>query len=491
MLAGSGRRRYIGLIGSRSKVRATRERLARDGISAPDCLYAPVGLALGAQSPAEIAVAVAAEVVALLRGASVAQPARPVTLFEPPVAGARLQMAALTTFGLEALAAEELRRLDFADPVVENGRVRFVGGPSELARACLWLRTADRVVLRLAEFPAPDFDALYQGVQAVRWEEFLPEDARLEVSARSHRSAPHGAALLPGHGEKRHHPGLAPAPSPGTFPGVRSAVRGGPGPGPRPGRAQPGRHRRRPAPPRLPPPCRPGPLRETLAAALVLLSRWEPSRPLADPLCGSGTIAIEAALLGLGLAPGRLRGFTAESWPHLPQSLWREARAQARAREQSAGPAALSLEASDRDEGMVRVARENARAAGVGEAVRFRVQPAEEFRSAQRYGCLICNPPYGERSGQAGEVEELYRRLGRTFSRLPDWSVFVLTGHPGFERLYGRRADRNRKLYNGNLKTYLYQYFGPLPPGGAPPETEAPGARAAGAELPPAGERQA
>jgi putative N6-adenine-specific DNA methylase len=407
------------------------------------------------------------------------------------VAGARLQMAALTTFGLEALAAEELRRLAFPDPVVENGRVRFVGGPPELARACLWLRTADRVVLRLAEFPAPDFDALYQGVQAVRWEEFLPEDARLEVSARSHRS---GLTALPScqatvkkgiiQALRRRHPRE-------RFPesGPRYAVdlaldrdqavlsldATGEGLHRRGYRRRAGQ----------------APLRETLAAALVLLSRWEPSRPLADPLCGSGTIAIEAALLGLGLAPGRLRGFTAESWPHLPESVWREARAQARAREQSSGTAALSLQASDRDEGIVRVARENALAAGVQQAVRFRVQPAEEFRSAERYGCLICNPPYGERSGEAGEVEELYRRLGRAFSRLPDWSVFVLTGHPGFERFYGRRADRNRKLYNGNLKTYLYQYFGSLPPGGAPPETEAPGARAAGAELPPAGERQA
>jgi putative N6-adenine-specific DNA methylase len=173
--------------------------------------------------------------------------------------------------------------------------------------------------------------------------------------------------------------------------------------------------------------------------------------------------------VGLGLAPGRLRGFTAESWPHLPKSVWAEARDQARARESDPAPRSLDLQASDRDEGIVRVARENARAAGVERAVRFRAQPAEEFRSDQRYGCLICNPPYGERTGEAAEVEQLYRRLGQAFSRLPDWSVFVLTGHPGFERLYGRKADRNRKLYNGNLKTYLYQYFGPLPPGGSPP----------------------
>ena len=390
------------------------------------------------------------------------------TLYDPPVAGARLQLAALSSFGLEAVVGEELQRLCFPDPVVENGRVRFGGGPAELARACLWLRTADRVVLRLAEFPAPDFDALYQGVQAVRWEEFLPEDARLLVSARSHRSR---LTALPAcqatvkkamvQALRRRYPRER-FPESGPLYAVDLAL----------DRDQAvlsldatgeGLHRRGYR-------RRAGlaPLRETLAAALVLLSRWEPSRPLADPLCGSGTIAIEAAQLGLGLAPGRLRQFTAESWPHLPQSVWNEARAQARASEQGPGPS-MSLQASDRDEGMVRVARENARAAGVERAVRFRVQPAEEFRSDEPYGCLICNPPYGERTGEAGEVEELYRRLGRAFSRLPDWSVFVLTGHPGFERLYGRKADRNRKLYNGNLKTYLYQFFGPLPPGGASP----------------------
>jgi putative N6-adenine-specific DNA methylase len=391
-----------------------------------------------------------------------------VTLYEPPVAGARLQLAALTSFGLEALAGEELRRLGLGDPVAENGRVHFSGGPAELARACLWLRTADRVVLRLAEFPAPDFDALYQGVQAVRWEEFLPEEARLVVSARSHRSR---LTALPAcqatvkkaiiQALRRRFPRER-FPESGPLYAVELALdrdqaalsldATGEGLHRRGYRRRAGR----------------APLRETLAAALVLLSRWEPSRPLADPLCGSGTIAIEAAQLGLGLAPGRLRRFTAESWPHLPQSVWSGARAQARAREQPPWPA-LSLQASDRDEGILRVAQENARAAGVERAVRFRVQPAEEFRSAERYGCLICNPPYGERTGETGEVEELYRRLGRAFSRLPDWSVFVLTGHAGFERLYGRKADRNRKLYNGNLKTYLYQYFGPLPPGGAPP----------------------
>jgi putative N6-adenine-specific DNA methylase len=364
-----------------------------------------------------------------------------VTLFEPPVAGARLELAALTTFGLEALAAEELRRLGLADPLAENGRVRFGGGLAELARACLWLRTADRVVLRLAEFPAQDFDALYAGVQAVRWEDFLPENARLEVSARSHRSR---LTALP-------------ACQATVKKGIVEALRR--------------RYRRE----RFP---------EDGPEYAVDLALDRDQAALSLDATGEGLHRRGSRRL----APGRLRRFTAESWPHVPEGVWREARARAREREAGARPAALDLQASDRDEGMVRVARENARAAGVGEAVRFRVQPAEEFRSAQRFGCLVCNPPYGERSGEAGEVEELYRRLGRTFSRLPDWSVFVLTGHPGFERLYGRRADRNRKLYNGNLKTYLYQYFGPLPPDGVSPGVSAgaapgaaPGADAAGA----------
>jgi len=392
-----------------------------------------------------------------------------VTLFEPPVAGARLQLAALTTFGLEALAAGELRGLGFPDPVVENGRVCFGGGLAELARASLWLRTADRVVLRLAEFQAEDFDALYQGVQAVRWEDFLPENARLAVAARSLHSRLSAVPACQATVKK----GIVQAlrrryprerfPEDGPEYSVELALNRdlavlsldttGEGLHRRGYRRRAGQ----------------APLRETLAAALVLLSRWEPSRPLADPFCGSGTIAIEAAQFGLGLAPGRARRFAAESWPHVPENVWREARVQVREREAGARSTALNIRAADRDDGIVRVARENARTAGVLEAVRFDVQAAEELRCGERFGCLICNPPYGERSGEASQVEELYRRLGRTFARLPDWSVFVLTGHPGFERLYGRRADRNRKLYNGNLKTYLYQYFGPLPPGALPP----------------------
>ena len=385
------------------------------------------------------------------------------TLHEPPLPGARLQLAALTTFGLESLAAEELRQLGLSDLAVENGRVRFQGGFGELARASLWMRTADRLVVRLAEFPAADFEALYQGVQAVPWEQFLPADARLTVNARSHASSLTSVPSCQSTVKK----GIVQALR-RRFPRERFPETGpefavdlsldrdlavltldatGPGLHRRGYRLRTGE----------------APLRETLAAALVLLSRWDPSRPLTDPLCGSGTIAIEAAMIGLGLAPGRARSFAAEAWPLTPKDAWREARAAARATETAARGAKLDILAADKDGKVLEAARRNARDAGVEGAMRFRIQPAEEFRAEERFGCLVCNPPYGERSGSPAEAEELYRRLGRTFARLPDWSVFVLTAHPGFERLYGRRADRKRKLYNGNLQTCLYQYFGPLP----------------------------
>jgi putative N6-adenine-specific DNA methylase len=386
-----------------------------------------------------------------------------VTLYEPPAPGAHLELAALTTFGLESLAADELRLLGREDLAVENGRVRFRGGFAELARACLWLRTADRLVVRLAEFSAPDFDALYEAVQAVPWEQFLPAEARLTVTARSHRSR---LASIPScqatvkkgivQALRRRFPRER---FPETGPefavdlaldrdlAVLTLDATGPGLHRRGYRRRAGE----------------APLRETLAAALVLLSRWDPSRPLADPLCGSGTIAIEAAMIGLGLAPGRARRFAAESWPQSPAGAWREAREEAQARQEAARRAELNILAGDRDSRAVETARLNARDAGVEPAVRFRVQRAEEFRSAERFGCLVCNPPYGERSGSPAEAGELYRRLGRSFARLPDWSVFVLTAHPGFERFYGARADRRRKLFNGNLETCLYQYFGPLP----------------------------
>ncbi len=208
------------------------------------------------------------------------------------------------------------------------------------------------------------------------------------------------------------------------------------------------------------------PLRETLAAALVILSRWDPSRPLADPLCGAGTIPIEAAMIASEIAPGMRRSFAGEAWPLLPADTWSEERDRARGRaKQRAGgtDARAALLGSDRDAKVVELARANARAAGVAELVELRVAPLASFRPGGDYGVIICNPPYGERLGDARQAETLYREMGSLFRGLPTWSLFALSAREDFQEHFGSRASRNRKLYNGNLRCWYYQYFGPLP----------------------------
>jgi putative N6-adenine-specific DNA methylase len=387
------------------------------------------------------------------------------TRFGLPVPGSPVALAAATTFGLEAVTSGELERLGYGERTVENGRVCFTGRLEDIPRCNLWLRTTDRLLVRLAEFPAESFDQLFESVRALDWAELLPEEARFPVTARSRHSKLTSlpacqATVKKGIVEalrRRYRREMFPENGP-TYTvdlalnrdrALLTLDTSGQGLHRRGYRRRAGE----------------APLRETLAAALVLLSRWEPARVLADPFCGSGTIPIEAALLGGGLAPGRHRDFVAEQWPHLPAGLWREARGEAQAAEARAAGAAtvLRIRGSDRDPRVLELARENARTAGVGDWVRFETRQAEEFGSDEPFGCLIGNPPYGERSGELREVEDLYRSLGRVFPRLPDWSVFILSAHPRFQELYGRRADKNRKLYNGNLKTFLYAYYGPLP----------------------------
>ena len=203
------------------------------------------------------------------------------------------------------------------------------------------------------------------------------------------------------------------------------------------------------------------PLRETLAAALVLLSRWDSSRPLADPLCGSGTIAIEAALIGRSAAPGIARSFAAQAWPALPARIWDDARKEAREAEHR--DIRMVIDASDRDRGMVEAAIRNAGRAGVSDCVRFRCASLRAFEPSHDYGCVVCNPPYGQRLGTRGEVEGLTREMAELFQRLPTWSFFVLTADTDFPRFFPAKLSRNRKLYNGNIRCYFYQYFRPLP----------------------------
>jgi len=203
------------------------------------------------------------------------------------------------------------------------------------------------------------------------------------------------------------------------------------------------------------------PIRETLAAALVYLSRWKGDRIFADPMCGSGTIPIEAALIGRNIAPGLNREFVSEEWPLIPKKIWETLRKEAR---EAINDDPLIILASDSDKRVFRKARDNAENAGVLDDITFQKKPVLEFSSKKKYGCIISNPPYGERLGEKEEAQALYRELGQMFQGLEDWSCFIITSHEDFETHFGKKSNKNRKLYNGRIKTHLYQYFGPRPP---------------------------
>jgi putative N6-adenine-specific DNA methylase len=374
----------------------------------------------------------------------------------------RHDLLATATFGLESIVADELSGLGFVGARVENGHARFAGTSDDIARCNLRLRVADRIFVVLAEFAAADFDALFEGVRSIDWKAVAPREAQITVNARSAKSRLASVPAIQSVTKKAIVASLT-----GGGPGARLPETG-------PGldveiwlssdRASvlldstgEGLHKRG---------YRTGageaPLRENLAAAMVHLSRWRPGRPFADPLCGSGTIAIEAAMLGRGIAPGVRRSFAAETWPFVPSEAWRRAREEARTAERLGE--SLDIVASDRDGKMLDIARANAAKAGVADAIRFERRDVEAFVPSGDFGCIVTNPPYGERLGDLREAESTYGAMGRTFRRLDTWSVFVLTAHPEFPKHFGARATKNRKLYNGNLRCWLYQYFGPLPP---------------------------
>jgi putative N6-adenine-specific DNA methylase len=374
-------------------------------------------------------------------------------------------LAATATFGLESVVASELTALGYGGLAVENGQAVFHGGDADIARCNLWLRSADRLLVRLAEFGVSGPDDVYEGVRSVSWRDFIPDPARIVVTAKSVRAPRGSSAAGPGVptlqsvGKKAIVDALTGKSGgrleeTGPLYPVRIALSGGravvtldtsgAGLHKRGYRAETGE----------------APLKETLAAGIVLLSKWDPSRPFADPLCGSGTIPIEAALIASNAAPGLSRSFAAEEWPHIPAAEWRRAREAAAAAKQDNRPDILAV---DRDARVLAMAARNAEKAGVADRIAFRAMDLARLRLEGRYGCIVTNPPYAERIGDAGEVEGLYRLLGRLLSDLPSWSLFALCAHAGFQKLFGRKATKNRKLYNGNIMCYLHQYYGPLP----------------------------
>lgn len=383
--------------------------------------------------------------------------------------GSSLELIATTTFGLEAVVSRELRALGLECRTLQNGRILFTGDEATLARANLWLRAAERVLLRMGTFEATDFGALFDQTRALPWEAWIPPDGAFPVRGRAIQSQLSSVPACQKMVKKaiverlKEAYGIAWFEETGPTYTVEVALlkdqvtltidTSGAGLHKRGYRTLAG----------------PAPLKETLAAALVLLSFWRSDRPLIDPFCGTGTIPIEAALIGRNLAPGLKRTFAAQEWPVLPPRIWERARDEARdlARPSISG----FIMGTDSDAGALAQARHHAELAGVAADIHFQQKSFAELASKKLYGCLIGNPPYGARLSAQPEVQALYASMPTVLRRLKTWSHFILTSDRGFERLIGQEADRRRKLYNGRIECTYYQFHGPRPPreGDAPP----------------------
>jgi putative N6-adenine-specific DNA methylase len=369
---------------------------------------------------------------------------------------------ATAAFGVEAVVAQEVRALGYENVRVDNGKVTFTTDALGISRANLWLRSADRVFIKMGEFPALTFEELFEQTKALPWEDVLPENACFPVIGKSVKSklfsVPDCQAIV----KKAIVERLKMKYKKSWFEedGPRFVIEvallkdvatlaidtSGSGLHKRGYRQLASK----------------APLRETLAAALVQLSFWNPNRMLVDPFCGSGTILIEAAMIGLNIAPGLNRSFDSEKWPWIPADIWKRAREEAQ--DAIRRDLCFRLLGYDIDGKVLKVARHNAKLAGVGEHIDFHTQPLSKFSTKRKYGCIITNPPYGERLGDRKGVEELYRQMGQVFKPLDTWSLYILSPYEGFERVFGRKADRKRKLYNGRIKVHYYQFFGPKPP---------------------------
>ena len=368
----------------------------------------------------------------------------------------QLQFAVPTLFGLESVAADELRRLGLADVRAENGRVLCSGVPADIPRINLNLRTGERLLVVLGSFPARDFEALFQGARALAWEQFIPKGGQFPVKGHCLNSTLHAVpacqaivkkAVAARLGQKY---GLETLPETGALYQIQFSIMkdtatlmldtSGAGLHKRGYRAQ----------------GVAAPLRETLAAAMVLLSRYRGRDPLCDPFCGSGTIPIEAALIAKNRAPGLNRSFAAQRWDWLEQKLWLEAADEALDKEFDGS---YEIWGGDLDPAAVELSRHNARLAEVDDLISFEVSDATRFHWGGLYGRIVTNPPYGERIMERREAEELYRAFGTAYNKFPEgWKLYLLSSHTEFERTFGKQADKKRKLYNGMLKCDLFMY---------------------------------
>ncbi|MGO4886451.1 class I SAM-dependent RNA methyltransferase [Anaerobacillus sp. MEB173] len=374
----------------------------------------------------------------------------------------KITLIATAAMGIEALVAREVRALGYENVTVDNGKITYEAEESAICRSNLWLRTADRVKLKVGEFKATTFDELFEKTKALPWGQFIPENGEFPVIGKSVKSKLFSVSdcqaivkkAVVDSLKKTYHRSWFDEDGPlfrievALHKDIATLTIDTSGSG---------LHKR-------------GyrylhseaPLKETMAATLIMLTNWTPDRPFADPFCGSGTLPIEAALIGQNIAPGFNRDFASHGWDWIGQANWDKAMEEAEDLAKYDQP--LEIYGSDIDHKMVDLAKNNAMEAGLGEIIKFKQMQVKDFTTKSKYGCLIGNPPYGERLGEVKEVEQMYRDMGRTFAHLDTWSIYMLTSHPDFEELYGKKATKKRKLFNGNIRTDYYQFFGPRPP---------------------------
>jgi len=375
----------------------------------------------------------------------------------------KITLIATAAMGIEAIVAKEVRDLGYENVTVENGKVTFEADVSAICRTNLWLRTADRVKVKVGEFRATTFDELFEKTKALPWGDFIPEDGEFPVIGKSVKSKLFSVSDCQAIVKKavveklkHHYRRTSWFDEKGPLFRIEVALlkdvatltidTSGIGLHKRGYRADQGE----------------APLKETLAATLVLLTNWTPGRPFVDPFCGSGTIPIEAALIGQNIAPGFNREFSSQDWNWIDKKHWDEAFQEAE--DLAKYDQVLDITGSDIDHKMVEIAKGNALEAGLADVIEFKQMQVKDFTTKKDYGVIVGNPPYGERLGEKKAVENMYREMGQAFTPYDTWSVYMLTSHPDFEKLYGKEATKKRKLFNGFIQTNYYQFWGKRPP---------------------------
>ncbi len=375
-----------------------------------------------------------------------------------------MELIAPCHFGLEAVLKKEIIDLGYDITESVDGRITFAGDADAVCRANICLRTAERILIKVGSFHAESFEELFQGVKALPWEEFIPERGKFWVkkasSVKSKLFSPSDIqsivkkAMVERMKQSYHTDWFKEDAE--DYPvrvflmkdevtvaldttGDSLHKRG---------------YRRLESK---------APIAENLAAALIMLTPWHSDRILVDPFCGSGTIPIEAAMMAANIAPGMNRHFTAESWTHLiEKSNWQDVRDEAK--DDINTDVETDIQGYDLDPAMIEIARINAAKAGVEKMIHFQQRDIADLSHRKKYGFIITNPPYGERIGDQGELPSLYRTIGERYKALDAWSMYLITGYEQAEKFIGRKADKNRKIYNGMIKTYFYQFMGPKPP---------------------------